>query len=232
MAYAWGDNSLLATTYASLTERVEVEPDARVLDIIGAWLDAYARLPGLPWLREKEDAFAADLDEVLRETPYARRGRDLVLRVDAGSASVIEEPFRAFVTGRSDLVAVERRLHDALTELDAGRGGDAITDAGTALQEMLTVLGHRGPTLGDQIKAARGGGQFTAVDSQLGNALESLAKWVASVRNQRSDSHPGPEPDLRDAQLLVRIVIVLVMRLASGRDDTHDESGSGRVAAP
>lgn len=36
--------------------------------------------------------------------------------------------------------------------------------------------------------------------------------WVSSVRNQRSDAHHAPPPDRRDAELVVRMVGLLVLR--------------------
>lgn len=197
----------------ALVQVIRFEPDPRVLDVVGAWLDAYARIPSLRWLEEAETEFAARIDHVLADTSYARRGRDIVLRRDAGSAPVVEQPLRAFMANNPRFAAVDTKLAEAFAELDAGNGADAITDAATALQLLLKELGHTGPALGDQITSARKGGLFTGVDHQLGEALLALAKWIASVRNQRGDAHPGPDPDLADAQLLVRMVALLVMRL-------------------
>lgn len=212
----WGELALATgdrRAWDTLVEVVRYEDDPRVLDVIGAWLDAYARIPRLRWLEESESKFAARIDQVLTDTRYARRGRDIVLCRDAGSAPVVEQPLRAFIVNNPQFAAIDTKIAEALAELDAGKGADAITDAATALQQLLKELGYAGPALGEQIASARKGGLFAGVDHQLGEALLALSKWVASVRNQRGDAHPGPEPDLADAQLVVRMVAVLVMRL-------------------
>lgn len=41
----------------------------------------------------------------------------------------------------------------------------------------LTHLGHTGPTLGDQVRAARKAGLFSGIDTKLGEAVEDLVAW-------------------------------------------------------
>jgi hypothetical protein len=83
---------------------LELSHDDEVLDMAGAWLDAFARLPGgMPWMKEAEERYATALDEILRGTIYARRGRDIILREDTGSEVVIEGPLWRFMLDRPDL---------------------------------------------------------------------------------------------------------------------------------
>lgn len=216
LARAWGELSMEVQGTRAWDEMMEVivhGPDPRVLDVAGAWLDAYARIPGQRWLQVSEEAFASRLDEVLAETAYARRGRDVVRRRDARSAPAVEQPLRAFMTDNPRFALVDFKLAEAFAELNAGKGADAITDAATALQLLFNELGFTGNTLGAQITSARKGGLFTGIDTPLGESLISLSTWVASIRNQRGDAHPGAEPDLSDAELAVRVVALLVIRL-------------------
>jgi hypothetical protein len=182
------------------------------LDAVGAWADTYARLPGLPWLRDEEGSFLAAVEEVLASTIFAVRGREIVKREDLGASLLIDKPLQPLVTANPVLRDVDARLREALDELVAGNAADAVTDAGTALQMLLDHLGYKGAKLGDQLKAARRAGWLSGVDTPLANAIDNLAMWVASVRNQRSDAHHGPPPDPRDAELVVRVVGLLVLR--------------------
>jgi hypothetical protein len=118
------------------------------------------------------------------------------------------------LTEHPGLKALDDKLRGAQTELDSGNSADAITDAGTALQLLLSHLGHHGKTLGEQVKAARLAGLFSGIDGKLGAAVDNLCDWVASVRNQRGDAHPAAQPDRADAELVFRIVVTLVLRLA------------------
>lgn len=182
------------------------------LDAVGAWIDSYARLPDTRWLREDEAAFLAGVDGVFADTIFALRGREVILREDLGASVLIDKPLAALVTSNAALRGVDDKLREALAELAAGNPADAVTDAGTALQMLLEHLGFTGGQLGDQLKAARKAGWLSGVDTPLGAAIDNLAAWVASIRNQRSDAHHGPDPDLRDAELAVRVVGLLVLR--------------------
>ena len=46
----------------------------------------------------------------------------------------------------------------------------------------------------------------------IGECARNLVKWIASVRNQRSDAHDTQSPDQGDAELMVRLVGVLALR--------------------
>lgn len=182
------------------------------LDAVGAWADAYARLPGLPWLQDEEEQFLSQMEEVLSGTIFAVRGREVILREDLGASVLIDKPLDALVTSNPALRSVDDKLREALEELAADNAADAVTDAGTALQMLLDHLGYSGGQLGDQVKAARKAGWLSGVDTPLGASVENLVTWIASVRNQRSDAHHGPAPDKRDAELAVRVVGLLVLR--------------------
>ncbi len=183
-----------------------------VLDAVGAYADAHARVPGVPWMKDAEEAFLADVEDVLASTEYGVRGRELVLRTDLASAVLVDEPLRLLSAGVPALEKIDLKYREAVAELSAGKPADAITDAGTALEMLLDALGYSGGTLGDQLKAAKKQEWLAGVDTPLANALENLVKWIASVRNQRSDAHDTQSPDQGDAELMVRLVGVLALR--------------------
>jgi hypothetical protein len=204
--------SLRSQPFEQLARFAVHESAPLALDAVGAWADAYARLPGLPWLRADEAQFLSQLEEVLSGTIFAVRGREVILREDIGASVLIDKPLDALVTSNPSLRSVDDKLREALDELAAGNAADAVTDAGTALQMLLDHLGYSGTQLGDQLKAARKAGWLSGVDTPLAVSVENLAIWIASVRNQRSDAHHGPAPDKRDAELAVRVVGLLVLR--------------------
>lgn len=204
--------SLRSRPFEQLVQLAVYESAPLALDAVGAWADAYARLPGLPWLRADEAQFLSQLEEVLSGTIFAVRGREVILREDIGASVLIDKPLGALVTSNPSLRSVDDKLREALDELTAGNAADAVTDAGTALQMLLDHLGYSGTQLGDQLKAARKAGWLSGVDTPLAASVENLATWIASIRNQRSDAHHGPAPDKRDAELAVRVVGLLVLR--------------------
>jgi len=217
----WGDLSLRDAGYPRrdalnrLAAIILTDEDvSRALDVIGAWTEAFSRLPEAPWAADQESNFLTAVDDALTDTDFGVRGRDVVLRVDLGGAVLIEAPFRALVTARSDLRPIDEKLQEALAELDNRQTADAVTDAGTALQMLFEHLGFGGPALGDQIKAARKAQFFSGSDARLGSALEDVSYWIAATRNAHGDAHPGPAPDLRDAEFVVRMVGLMVLRLA------------------
>lgn len=218
----WGDLSLRGHPYTSessfqrLTAVVLDGDAAQALDVVGAWTDAYAKIPGAEWPAERESAFLDAVAAALLDTKFAVRGRDVVLRVDLGAAVLVDAPTRLLLTENPRFAPVDDKLREALSEIDAGRTADAVTDGGTALQLLLAELGHPGATLGDQVKRARKAGLFAGVDTKLGDALEAACQWVASVRNQMGDAHPGADPTREDAQFLVRIVGLLLLRWGRG----------------
>lgn len=110
---------------------------------------------------------------------------------------------------------VDAKLAEATAELAAGDLDDAITDIGTALQLALQLAGCQGKTLGEQVKAVRQRDLFQREHSKLAVALEALPEWIASVRNQKGDAHPGAAPTTAEALLAVRMVRALAHYLAS-----------------
>lgn len=209
-----GHPQIRPSPFDTLVEFVLERDCPLALDAVGAWADTYARLPGIPWLRDQEAKFLVELEAILADSIFAVRGREVILREDLGASILIDKPLAVLVTTNPGLRGVDDKLREALNELAAGNAADAVTDAGTALQLLLEYLGFSGGQLGDQLKAARKAGWLEGIDTPLAAAVESLGHWITSIRNQRSDAHHGPAPDKRDAELAVRVVGLLVLRLA------------------
>ena len=109
----------------------------------------------------------------------------------------------------------ESAYRKALDELSKGDGADAVTDAGTALQELLTALGCEGNQLGDLIKSARKKRLLASHDSPLLDAVEKAMQWVSADRSETGEAHHASDATRSDAWLIVHIVGAFVVRLAS-----------------
>jgi len=99
--------------------------------------------------------------------------------------------------------------------LSKGDAADAVTDAGTALQEMLKSLGCRGNQLGDLIRSAKSKGLLGAHDTPLFETFEKAMHWVAADRSEKGESHHLSDATLDDAWLIVHVVGAFIVRLAS-----------------
>jgi hypothetical protein len=106
--------------------------------------------------------------------------------------------------------SAEKAYQDSLTELRDGDAGDAITDAGTALQEVLKALGCTGNTLGDLLKSAKKTGLIRPTDAPL---TDAVIQWVAAVRNHGEAHTADHGYSLADAWMVVHVVGALMIRL-------------------
>jgi hypothetical protein len=127
----------------------------------------------------------------------------------------VVEPTLVLLHGKQEFANAERAFRDALEELTAGKPDDAITDAGTALQEALTALGCKGNKLGDLIKDAKNTGWFGPRDSPLADSIAKIHNWVAAERNA-GEAHRVSEATKDDAWFVVHVVGAAIVRLAAG----------------
>jgi hypothetical protein len=115
------------------------------------------------------------------------------------------------------LMATDKRTYQkAIMELAASHADDAITDAGTALQETLTVLGCSGNSLGPLITDARKRGLLAPHDAKLDQSISNIMVWVSADRSELGEAHHVSDATVEDAWLIVHIVGALILRLASG----------------
>jgi hypothetical protein len=129
----------------------------------------------------------------------------------------VVEPTLRLLSGRPGWDGVEGAYQAALREISEGNPADAITDAGTALQEAFTLLGCQGNSLGPLIKSAKSKGLLAPHDSALTDGIEKIARWVAADRSESGDSHKASTEITRDdAWFTVHVVGALILRLAAG----------------
>jgi hypothetical protein len=122
-------------------------------------------------------------------------------------------PTLRLLSGRAGHDSAERAYRDALDEISRGKPSDAITDAGTALQSLLTELGCSGNALGPLIKSAKAKGLLASHDGPMLDAVEKLMHWVSADRSTTGDAHAVTTPSVDDAWLIVHIVGALILRL-------------------
>ena len=137
-------------------------------------------------------------------------GNELIERKSQALHAGVIEPAVRLLAGRKDLAAVEHAFQEALREVSKGTPEDAITDAGTALQEMLTACGCQGNQLGDLATDARKKDLLAPHDGKL-------VDWVAADRSQKGDSHRVVASSKEDAWLMIYVVGALIVRLAAGK---------------
>lgn len=159
--------------------------------------------------------FAREVAAILREY---RISYDLIdgRMVEFSSREMHESvvaPTLRLLGGRADLDGVERAYQDALEEIAKGKPSDAITDAGTALQELLVALGCEGNALGPLIKSARTKKLLAPHDTPLVDAIDKTLNWVSAERSESGDGHKAADVAVADAWLIVHVVGALILRL-------------------
>jgi hypothetical protein len=162
------------------------------------------------------ETFDVSINVILREhrVSYELTGNQMIPFSAKELHEEVVAPTLRLLAGRSDLANVESAYRSALEEIAAGKAADAITDAGTALQEMLTALGCAGNALGQLIASARSKGILAPHDSPMLTAVEKVLHWVAADRSEKGDAHAVTSPTLDDAWFIVHVVGAAVLRLS------------------
>lgn len=86
-----------------------------------------------------------------------------------------------------DFAPVRDKLIEALHEYAQNKYANAMTDAGYAIQQYLTLKGFPGHTIGAQVIDAVAAGFITKEDKKLWD-------WLREMRNDDDDAHPGSPP--------------------------------------
>lgn len=123
-------------------------------------------------------------------------------------------PTLTLLGGRAAWKKAESAYTDALNEIATGNAADAITDAGTALQEGLLAAGAVGDALGPLISSAKKRGLLAAHDTKLEKAITDTMHWVSADRSSNGDAHHASDASVEDAWLIVHVVGALLLRLA------------------
>jgi hypothetical protein len=137
----------------------------------------------------------------------------------------VVEPVLVLLHGHPEYESAYTAYLKALKEIAANDAPDAITDAGTALQEILTALGCRGNALGPLIGDARRHGLVAPHDRNLAEGIERFMHWASANRSEDGDAHHSSPAVLADAWLMVHIVGALILRLSdpAPRSETTPE---------
>ncbi|QZH58867.1 hypothetical protein K1X22_21815 [Mycolicibacterium farcinogenes] len=124
-------------------------------------------------------------------------------------------PALYLLESQARFAGAEKAYQKSLAELRNRDPGDAITDAATALSEVLKALGHEGAALGDQLKSAKKASLVRGADTPLTNVI---GRWVATQRNNGEAHVADHEYTMSDAWMVVHVVGALVIRLAESAD--------------
>ena len=186
--------------------------------VIEAFIKAvrnWEQKPDWPPRRELAPDFIAVANEILAQERVAWKivnDQMVEMKSQELHEAVVEPALRLLHDARFS--AVDATYRKALDELSRGDGGDAITDAGAALQELLSALGCQGNQLGDLIRSAKGKGLLAAHDTPPLVAVEKAIHWVAADRSQMGESHHASDATRDDAWLIVHVVGSFIVRLA------------------
>lgn len=131
--------------------------------------------------------------------------------------SGVIEPALRLLVDQKEFGAVEDAYQEALRKVSAGEPANAITDTGTALQEMLRACGCKGNSIGDLASDARKTGLLAPHDSRLAAGIQSIIEWVGADPSEKGDTHRVGQPPKEDAWLTIHVVGALIVRLAAGK---------------
>lgn len=154
------------------------------------------------------------LNHVLNEHRIAHKfvdGELIPFKSDELLQEVVEPTLRLLVG------AEYQKAHDAylkaLKEISQNEAADAITDAGTALQEALTALGCKGNALGPLLADAKKNGLLAGHDQQLVDGILKFGTWASADRSESGDAHKHSDATTADAWMMVHVVGALIVRL-------------------
>lgn len=162
--------------------------------------------------------FTQMVNDLLREyrISYELNGGEMIPFASRELHVEVVEPALRLLAASPEWDEVESAYRKALEELSAGDPSDAITDAGTALQAALTLLGCDGNKLGPLIRSARAKKILSAHDGPMLDAIERIASWVSADRSNNGDAHKASGASADDAWLIVHVVGALLVRLGKG----------------
>lgn len=218
------DEGLIALSNSSYYEHYDFEycllngDDDMVPILIEAWMTTWSdkRFSSGTAILVDLTAFVSAINVLLREyrISFELVGEEMIPLTSMELHANVVAPTLRLLSAGPEWVTVERAYQKALTEIAKGDPADAITDAGTALQEALVRLGADGNALGPLIRSAGQKGIISAHDKPMLDVIERAAHWVSADRSVAGDTHNSEEALLEDAWLTVHIVGALLLRLS------------------
>lgn len=189
-------------------------------------LDMIAVVPLLIYTSEDRDLYEEVINMILNEERIGHKfvdGELVAFQNDELMQEVVEPALKLLIS--QQFKGAQKSYREALEQISHENAGNAITDAGTALQETLKALECKGNVLGDLIRDAKSKGILGDRDAPLTEGVQRFLSWSAAERNQNSDAHQYSEAPIEDAWLMVHIVGALIVRLASGESRQLNQAG-------
>jgi hypothetical protein len=197
----------------------------QVMDVIDAVIQVFADQITVSGLRDcAVDATSGFANTVSTRMKQHRLAYDLIKfkvvekRSEELHAEVVA-PALTLLHGRRRFEGAERQYRDAIDELAGENWADAITDASSAVENVLRViLGLSQGTLADLLGQARMRGLFG--DPQAARLKKVVTGFtaLADMRNEESDAH-GNSSDTATAWLALHwagaLIVYLVQRAES-----------------
>ena len=197
----------------------------QVMDVVDAVIQVFADQATTPGLRDcAVNAISSFADTVSKRMKQHKLSYDLVefkvveKRSEELHTEVVAPAF-TLLHGRSRFAGAERQYRDALDELADGNWADAVTDASSAVENVLRViLGFSQGSLADLLGQARKRGLFGDPQAARIKKVVDGFTALADIRNQESDAH-GNTSDEATAWLAVHwagaLIVYLVQRAES-----------------
>lgn len=223
----WGKTRLMkgvdaGTPHRDITQYILTASasGSEMVDIIEAWFGAMGELMLDSYylgFTEVKESFTNSVNEVLDDDDIAYQLVDdkIVPRDSMVLHAKVVQPALSLLRENTTLAGVEKAFQNALSEMKPGGDpADAITDAATALQEMLQAAGATGNALGPLLMSARRKGLLGPHDSKLSEGVEKIGEWLSAERSIRGDAHRGAsDADRADAWLAIHVAGALIARL-------------------
>jgi hypothetical protein len=195
------DPSVPPTPTRRLRGLIRNRPDADIPSVLEAVHDALTP-------KRVRARFAASVNQILSDHMIGFEmigGRMVPFESRTMHAEVVE-PVLTLLGGNPRWSKVETAYRKALGEISVDPT-DAITDASTALQEMLREIGCKGSSLRGLARDAQRRGLVAPYDSKL-------LDWVGADRSQRGDGHGVTDATGDDAWLSVHVAGAIILRLS------------------
>jgi hypothetical protein len=196
-------------------------PSGQMPDAIEAMIDGVkkedARIEGLAMIPRPSEgwrALAGAFNDILNQHRISYRIVEAQV-VEFQSMELHEsvvEPTLRLLSGDSRYADAETAYQDALREISSGKPADAVTDAASALEQVLVTLGCAGTTIGTRLDSARNKGLLGGHDVSL---LKRVGDWVNADRSNKGDVHTSPTEERDDAWLTVHVVGAFILRIAA-----------------
>lgn len=200
-----------APTSVNADSILEAADSDLALDLLGAFAMTISESVKFGYEYPKLETF---INEVLEDYRVAFRVIDAeVVPIESDELhTTVVVPALQLLVG-SKFARAHSAYLEALKQLPANPA-NAITDAGTALQETLAALDCKGNALGPLIKSARSSGLLAAHDERLTDGIEKFLQWASANRSETGDSHKVTNASRDDAWLMIHVVGALIVKLA------------------